>query len=485
MKPTILQSHTRPIKSINLSPDGTKVFSASTDRTIISWNTSTFEKEKIYMHAAAINCFVVSSCGKYLISGDNTATVSIWDIEKALILTSIEGNPSDCVKSLCLNETSEVLMIAFAARGKTGQSKIKTYDFKILIAPDESSEENKKEQNSQNGKENINNNGTTNNKEKPKIYDLTSNPNTNINSDGIRNDGLKSSEEYSNQSIYNVNNSNGSNNHNSKNNIKISNINLNNNSKKQQSFKNGVMQTDVNYNTKQLLLENIKTLSEIKCLKSKYVKAVFIQKDKYILAAKEDGSIELISSSSGEILLEKQVHSEAILDFDFSEKLRYILTASTDGYSILLNLDSLEIIYKFHPENPTRNINSCRLMLIDNPFLSKKKVDVDDLFSNNVDVGDLLEDKFLKLRKNDKLPLALFSGGQDSKLVTTTHKNEGGFEIVVHELSTGMQLLNFQSHFGPVNTLGCLLENKTLASGSEDSSVRIYNIEEYLKSIDI
>jgi len=121
-------------------------------------------------------------------------------------------------------------------------------------------------------------------------------------------------------------------------------------------------------------------------------------------------------------------------------------------------------------------------MLIDNPFLQKKNVDLDMLFDNGI---DSIEDKFINLRKADKLPIAIFSGGQDSKLVTTTHKNEGGFEIVVHDLLFGAQLLYFESHFGPVNTLGCSSSKSLYASGSEDSSVRLYNIEEYLKSIDI
>ena len=138
-------------------------------------------------------------------------------------------------------------------------------------------------------------------------------------------------------------------------------------------------------------------------------------------------------------------------------------------------------MYKFHPDTPTRNLNCCRLMLIDNPYVQSKKLDVDDIFSEMKSESELFEDKFLKLRKNDKLPIAIFSGGQDSKNVTNSHKKEGGFEIIIHELITGMKLMEIDSHFGPVNTLGCLFDVPILASGSEDSSVMMYNIYDYIK----
>lgn len=461
MKPTILQGHTRPIKSINISSDASKVYSASNDRTIISWNTEKKEKDKVFMHAAAINCFIISSCGKYLISGDNTATVYIWDIEKCVILTSIEGDPVECVKSIFLNNNENLLLITFAGRAKQAPSRLKSYDFKKLVFPDV------QVNSSSNGTEDVNSNynynnyyeNTNNTNNNNKIYNLIDSPVTNDYSN-TKNDGLKS-DDYSNQSIYNNSNN--------------------------KSFKKKKKEKDVKepvHQTVKLNMNNIPTIFEVKANKSKYVKAVYVENDKYILAAKEDGSVELISSTTGETLLSKQVHTDAILDMDFSEKLRFVLTASMDSYCTCLSLDTFEILYKFRPENPTRNINTCRLVLINNPFKEKKKVDVDDLFNDKVDESQLLQDKYLKLRNNDKLPLALFSGGQDSKLVTTTHKNEGGFEIFVCELLTGIELLSFESHFGPVNSIGCLLESPIVASGSEDATVRVYNVEDYIRNLD-
>lgn len=444
MKPTILQGHTRPIKSISFSSDSTRAFSASSDRTIISWDVEKKEKSKVYSHAAAINSFVLSSCNKYLVSGDNTGTVYIWDVVKGIINIQIEGDPSETVRSLTLSDDDKILLITFSGRGKTAISKLKCYSFESLIKSDETETE------------------------------IGENNNLNGNSNSNKNDGHKI--PYNNESIYYNTNSIYSQNSNSNSN--------NNNSKKgnKNSIKDPVLETYFHV-PKKLQIENIQPIKEIKARKSKYVKALFaFDKQLQIIAAREDGVLELIDYSSGEVILEKEVHKETILDFDFCTKQKLIITSSTDGYAYVLTIDKLEVKFKFHPENPTRNLNTCKIMLIDNPFLQKKNVDLDMLFDNGI---DSIEDKFINLRKADKLPIAIFSGGQDSKLVTTTHKNEGGFEIVVHDLLFGAQLLYFESHFGPVNTLGCSSSKSLFASGSEDSSVRLYNIEEYLKSIDI
>ena len=74
------------------------------------------------------------------------------------------------------------------------------------------------------------------------------------------------------------------------------------------------------------------------------------------------------------------------------------------------------------------------------------------------------------------------SGGQDSKLVTTTNQKEGGFEILIYHAIDGFEVNNFLVHFGPVNTLA--VKGNVLASGAEDATVRIHKLESYLFPID-
>ncbi|MFO0515225.1 MAG: hypothetical protein ACK5YA_00045, partial [bacterium] len=174
------------------------------------------------------------------------------------------------------------------------------------------------------------------------------------------------------------------------------------------------------------------------------------------------------------------IHNEYILDYDVDEELQILITSSTDGFCTLTNLNSFDTITKFNP-TPTRNINCCRLVTVNNPFLTQKKIDVDDLFSSSEN-NELLEDKYIKIRKLEKISLAIYSGGQDSKLVTTTHQNEGGFEIIINEVTTGIEILNFKSHFGPVNALGSDNSNGLFASGSEDAIIKLYELNNLISS---
>jgi len=202
-----------------------------------------------------------------------------------------------------------------------------------------------------------------------------------------------------------------------------------------------------------------------------------------------------------------------------------ILTASRDGYACIINYDTFEVLNKFHPLNPTRNLNTCRLETIENPdfneqneindsnagvaecinninlFVNKQNsdklskqnsaestfsffndivsIDLDNLFDfNNNSLTSLSKSK----KKEKFITLAIISGGQDSKLVTTTNAKEGGFEIIIYNAIQGNELANFQAHFGPVNTLSSF--NNILASGAEDATVRLHKIDSYLFPID-
>jgi len=146
-------------------------------------------------------------------------------------------------------------------------------------------------------------------------------------------------------------------------------------------------------------------------------------------------------------------------------------------WGLITSTKSSNSTLKTPPETSTL-ASSCSLTTL---LQLKKKFNLDYVFSK---AFDRVEDPYTSLRNEPKLPIAVFTGGQDSKLVTTTHKKEGGFEIVVHELIDGAQLLYFASHFGPVNALGCVKDKALLASGSEDATVRLYNLYDYLKDLD-
>ena len=64
-------------KVLEFNENGEIIYTASSDRTIISWSIPKGEKLKTYAHSAAINTFCLTN--KHLISGDNTGTIYFWD----------------------------------------------------------------------------------------------------------------------------------------------------------------------------------------------------------------------------------------------------------------------------------------------------------------------------------------------------------------------------------------------------------------------
>ncbi len=80
--------------------------------------------------------------------------------------------------------------------------------------------------------------------------------------------------------------------------------------------------------------------------------------------------------------------------------------------------------------------------------------------------------------------VSLIAGGQDSKLVTTS-KQEGGFELIAFDSINTLQketnlLFSLNAHFGPVNSVDFSKSKMLLASGAEDSSAKIFNINNIL-----
>lgn len=126
---------------------------------------------KSFTHYAAINCFYLSKCGKILISGDNTGTIYIWDIEKVQIMITLEGNPVEIINSVFLNSTNEVLLVTFSGRGKNSPSFLKCYAFKFLM---NIHSKNEKEINEKLKLENEENTGNNDKIDSQSIYDLNS-----------------------------------------------------------------------------------------------------------------------------------------------------------------------------------------------------------------------------------------------------------------------------------------------------------------------
>ena len=225
---------------------------------------------------------------------------------------------------------------------------------------------------------------------------------------------------------------------------------------------------------------------------TKFVKGSFANMNKSILISREDGCLEIYDFNTDKLISSAKLHNDEILDFDVNDEYAIIITSSKDGVMCLINLNSFQLINKFKPINPVRNLNSCQIAIINNPYYKvpgmEKGISVDTLFDlNTMDLTKLKymeneedNEKAKKFNNKKQIVLAIVGGGQDSKFVTTTEKKEGGFEIIIYNTFNGEKLSEFLEHFGPINTLA--VHNNILASGAEDATVKVYEIENYLFS---
>ena len=104
-------------------------------------------------------------------------------------------------------------------------------------------------------------------------------------------------------------------------------------------------------------------------LETKYSKAKFADNNNnLIIVSREDGMLEKIDFSTSKIISSSKIHKEAILDFDINFDNDLILTSGKDCNMNLINLSDFKILQTFHPSNPNRNLNACKLIIIENPF---------------------------------------------------------------------------------------------------------------------
>jgi WD40 repeat protein len=126
-----LQGHSRPVKCIKFNSSGDVLFSGSADRNVISWNSKTGEKLKTYTHSSAINTLTISADDEYLITGDNTGCVYIFNVKSGSLIKKFEN---DCILSVrSLELVNDFLMITYSGRTKMSSSFINIYSLKEII----------------------------------------------------------------------------------------------------------------------------------------------------------------------------------------------------------------------------------------------------------------------------------------------------------------------------------------------------------------
>lgn len=83
------QKHQAQINCLVFSPDGTKMVSTASDRTLILWNTSNWTIIHHLKDITTINCCVFSGDGQFLFMGGEDGSVKSWHFSQGLFVSKI------------------------------------------------------------------------------------------------------------------------------------------------------------------------------------------------------------------------------------------------------------------------------------------------------------------------------------------------------------------------------------------------------------
>ncbi|KYC38799.1 hypothetical protein WA1_34930 [Scytonema hofmannii PCC 7110] len=111
---TTLRGHTERVRSISFSPDGKTLASASDDKTIKLWNLTTNQEiTTLRRHTTEVRSISFSPDGKTLASASADKTIKLWDLATNQEIATLTGH-SNSVKSITFSPDGNTLASASA-----------------------------------------------------------------------------------------------------------------------------------------------------------------------------------------------------------------------------------------------------------------------------------------------------------------------------------------------------------------------------------
>lgn len=87
-----LHGHTELIRSVDVSPSGDRIASASWDKTVRVWNAETGLCENVLSgHARVVTCVLFSPDGAKIVSGSQDKTVRVWNAQTGACEKILKG----------------------------------------------------------------------------------------------------------------------------------------------------------------------------------------------------------------------------------------------------------------------------------------------------------------------------------------------------------------------------------------------------------
>ncbi|KAG1670206.1 hypothetical protein FOA52_014982 [Chlamydomonas sp. UWO 241] len=182
--------------------------------------------------------------------------------------------------------------------------------------------------------------------------------------------------------------------------------------------------------------QSSKDILSIECPKGRVTRVFWTELNRCMITSHDGGWLRKWDSETGKLLLEKQVHTDAIQDMQMSHDGSHAITASLDKTAKLIEPTTFEVLKTY---NTGRLVQSAALSPI----------------YDHVVLG----------------------GGQDASSVTTTSAKAGGFEArFFHKIFTE-EFGNVRGHFGPINSVAFNPDGRSFTTGGEDGYVRMHPLD--------